>query len=480
MSNVLRDLILEGKLDLYLSEQEKEKLIQKLNGIKKNYLYKSDFHGLHHSEKVFLFSYLLGRHEGLTEEELEILTDAALYHDVGRRDESEDEIHGYTATLRLPEIVRGKTLYQNEENLEILKAICDVHSVRDSRMEQVLSNYEISEGKKEILLKLAKLLKDADAIDRTRFRKTSVAALKTCFLRFDYSRELVSLAYKVNDYYREQICERNFETYSKANVGELTLCLHGIGFNFAALDGILDYGILSEYAKKKKGVNASRNFKGNNGEMWISVCQGAGEAKKLFVDNGIYFECLAPHLIKGEKVSSVATSKGLPIDSGRYSDERFAFFEIPLENILSININPELLDKDVSELYYLNSSSNYETLENNINYYLNYLRIKLDYFPDISVIEKLKVEFRNAILEYERLDNDSQKKEQSNFLNETDQIKLKINAEIAKMFKEAFSKKFGKENVTVFDVVTDIINAKKIDYTYQDGTFKFGSREKKI
>ncbi len=480
MSNISHSLILEGKLDKYLNEEEKTKLLNIIDGIKRNYLYKSDFHGLHHSEKVLLFAYLLGRHEGLSVDELEILMDAAIYHDVGRMNEAEEELHGFITTRKLDEILGTKPLYKDNENMEILKAICDSHSVPDSRMKLIFGNYDISEEKKELFFKLARLLKDADALDRTRFRKTSTAALKEEFLRFDYSKSLVELSHNINDYYRMFICDEHFEEYSRSNVGELTTCLHGIGFNFSALDGILDIGILSEYAKKKFNLKACRNFNGNNGDLWISVCQGEGEAKKLFVDNGIYFECLVPRLIKGEKVVSVARSKGLPIDSGRYQDERFAFHQIPLDHILSVNVNPEILNMNINLLNYLNGSSNYEALENNINAYLYYLRIKFGYFPNIDNIVVLKQEFLNAVLVYEKLDIDTQKKEQQNFFKKTDLIKSKINHEIANMIQEVFSKALGKENVTVLDVVTYIINSKNINYTYSNGKFTLNTREKKI
>ena len=477
---MLHDLILEGKLDLYLNEEQKESLLKVVDSLKKDILYKSDFHGLHHSEKDLLFGYLLGIHEGLSLEELEILTDASMYHDIGRMNDYEDEFHGYASALKLEELFGSKPVYQNKENLEILKAMCDAHSIDDSRMERILSNYEISPEKKETALKLAKLLKDADSLDRTRFRKTSKAALKEHFLRFNYSRELIPLAYQVNEYYRDKICENYCSSYARENTGELLHCYHGIGFNFPTLDSILDNGILSEYAKKKKGINSARNFQGNNGAMWIALSCGEGEAKKLFVDKGISFECLAPHLIKGEKDASYAKSKELPVDSRRYRDERFAFYEIPVENIISIRINPELLDLDISTLNYLMGSTHYETLENNINVYLNYLITKFDYSPNTDLIDKLKNDLKNKIVAYEKLDYNNQIKEQERFLFETDEIKLKINAEIARMIKEAFSNKLGKTNITVFDVITYILNSKKIDYDFSYGKFNLRNREKKI
>ena len=67
---------------------------------------------------MVLFGYLLGIHENLSSEEFEILTDAAMYHDVGRMDDYEDEFHGYASALKLERILGSKPIYQNHENMD--------------------------------------------------------------------------------------------------------------------------------------------------------------------------------------------------------------------------------------------------------------------------------------------------------------------------------------------------------------------------
>ena len=54
---------------------------------------------------------------------------------------------------------------------------------------------------KEKFTKLANILKDADALDRTRFKKTSSAVLQEKYLRFPYSKTLIKLAEEINYYY---------------------------------------------------------------------------------------------------------------------------------------------------------------------------------------------------------------------------------------------------------------------------------------
>ena len=72
MLSILIKAIEAGHLKLFLNKEDENFLIEKIKEIKKQYLYSSSFHGLHHSEKVLLFSYLIGKNQGLNREEMEI------------------------------------------------------------------------------------------------------------------------------------------------------------------------------------------------------------------------------------------------------------------------------------------------------------------------------------------------------------------------------------------------------------------------
>ncbi len=472
MPNILIEIINEGKLDNYLNETEKKELIELTKGIKRNYLYKSEFHGLHHSEKVLLFAYLIGQHDNLSVGEMEIITDVAIYHDIGRHTEEEETIHGYVSAQNLGEVLGAKPIYQKKEVFKLAQALCDAHSVADNRSSIIFDIYELPYEWLEVYQKLLSILKDSDALDRTRFGKTSNFTLKEKFLRTPFSRQLVDLAYHINDYYRDKISEKFFNTHvSKIKTESEIICNHGIGFNFVFLEGILESGILSEYAKKKKNINSNRNFQGNNNDLWISVTVGSGEARELFVDSGISFEAKVPYLEEGITNGSKARSEGLPINSGRYTDERFAFYEIPYENILKININEESLEKDISTLNYFNGSRNYDTLERTIDTYLNYLRTKLKYFPDIEKIEEIKVNYREELLKFESKSIDEQKSTYSQFFASCDAKVSMLNCEIQSMINEAFKRELRKDMVTTYDVINYILLKKRIDYRYQDGQF---------
>ena len=104
-----------------------DEIIYYLDDIKAEQLYKSDFHGLYHSQKVCFFAYLIGKHENLSETEMKILLDAAIYHDMGRENDNEDNLHGSASARLIDQVVK----YDNPTDMYYLKAIVDAHSKPD-------------------------------------------------------------------------------------------------------------------------------------------------------------------------------------------------------------------------------------------------------------------------------------------------------------------------------------------------------------
>ena len=128
LQNYIQELCDRGK---YLGDPEE--IISLLDGIKTEYLYKSDFHGLYHSQKVCFFAYLIGKHEGLSDEDMQILMDAARYHDIGRDSDYETDLHGFNSALNIHKVVK----YDNPTNMYYLKAIVEAHAHEDSSDQKV-------------------------------------------------------------------------------------------------------------------------------------------------------------------------------------------------------------------------------------------------------------------------------------------------------------------------------------------------------
>ena len=106
-----------------LNEKDIEFLKAVNKDIRKNELYKFLYHGLHHSEKVMLFSYLIAKKMNLNEVDMKILLDAAVYHDVGRQDESEETLHGLISANQMDRIFKDDFYKKNSNNMSLLKSI---------------------------------------------------------------------------------------------------------------------------------------------------------------------------------------------------------------------------------------------------------------------------------------------------------------------------------------------------------------------
>ena len=184
--------------EITLTNKDKIKIKEILKKVNKRVLYDSKIHGYYHSKRVFLFSYLIAKHEKLNEIDFQIITDAALYHDIGRINDYEDSLHGYCGVLKIDKIVTHP-IYREQANLNILKAIIDGHSVDDKHKDYFIGFYEIVDINR--YYKLYKILKDADALDRKRLGDD----LDESFLRLNISKRLVALAEKINNIYKNKI-----------------------------------------------------------------------------------------------------------------------------------------------------------------------------------------------------------------------------------------------------------------------------------
>jgi hypothetical protein len=148
-------------------------------------LYKSRVHGSGHIHRVLLFAALIAWQEALDEETTRQYFRAACYHDVGRTFDGYDIYHGARSALRL-EALTGQT----GENLVDLKAAVTAHARPDSDMESIVRYHQPADYDRA--MKLTKLLKDADNLDRVR-----LGDLKPQFLRHDSAKALVDFSWRL-------------------------------------------------------------------------------------------------------------------------------------------------------------------------------------------------------------------------------------------------------------------------------------------
>lgn len=140
-------------------------------------------HDMVHSARVLFLAFSI-IHAGkikLSTKELQQLSEAIVYHDIGRSDDEIDRKHG----------AASRRIYKSSrKNCDTVTAfLIEYHCIDDEQAETYLQHSPIK-GKSRAWL-LYQILKDADALDRVRF---GIFALDVNFLRLSISHKLVPLA----------------------------------------------------------------------------------------------------------------------------------------------------------------------------------------------------------------------------------------------------------------------------------------------
>ena len=181
---------LVGVIGEVMGSKRYDILLSVLRDLDESILFKSDIHGVTHVERVSFLGLVIAEKMKLSPEDTKLYLTACVYHDSGRRDEWEDRGHG----LRAAEAV-GKYVSFEGEDLNIIKAAIDAHDRPDRVMEETIDKYPIRHKDRAIMM--AKLLKDADGLDRVR-----VSDLDPSRLRFEESRKLAGFAEALFWYYK--------------------------------------------------------------------------------------------------------------------------------------------------------------------------------------------------------------------------------------------------------------------------------------
>lgn len=207
----------------------KKDFIDEVKDMKKRNLYNHlAAHSDRHIQNVMLFSYILGKQLGLSNKDIQLLVEAAKFHDSGRegdRDKRHQKsANGSDGHGKMGADIAGEKLkggkYSNTD-ISIVQVAIDYHDRREIQkgkldekiLEQLFKAYELPIENQESAKKICELLKEADALDRTRFAGKS--QLDTSFLRTEEAKNLVELATFINEEYSrrnlEEICTLNEE-----------------------------------------------------------------------------------------------------------------------------------------------------------------------------------------------------------------------------------------------------------------------------
>lgn len=147
----------------------------------------SEWHTKSHSARVLLLALLIGHQKGLSDEEMEALGMAAVFHDTRRLDDGIDKGHGSRAAAYYKEYCNAHELSYDAQTYYITY----YHDQDDSLG---LSEIKKSSGLTERAILLYQIFKDADALDRFRLGPDG---LDVNFLRTEEARQLVDFAKEV-------------------------------------------------------------------------------------------------------------------------------------------------------------------------------------------------------------------------------------------------------------------------------------------
>lgn len=193
-----KQMNLDEVINLIKSSGKMYLLVDAIENIKLDKIYKSDLHGITHNQRVAISAFTIGILEGLEEDELKMLLEAAKYHDIGRDNDDEDREHGSKSADQIDDVVENMTA----EEISILKTVCAAHSVSDEEFEKMTKKYNVQDVEKA--RKITDILKDADALDRVRLLRdeweSNVELDKRYGLNRDYLRTKSAKAMELYSY----------------------------------------------------------------------------------------------------------------------------------------------------------------------------------------------------------------------------------------------------------------------------------------
>lgn len=223
---------------------ENSQFLKTLEAISNSNIYKKhtpelgNQHKISHIQKVLLFSQIIAQNEGLNSNELKILLASAAFHDCGRKKDRDNGKHGLASAEIAGEYLRKNTKNQygiEPEEIGIVQVAIEYHvieedfqgQVNETKLKELCHKYNVSERKYEDVKHISEILKDADALDRTRF--VSGSNLDYHFLRTKTAKKqtMIDLAREINEEYANQIINVNYSTIQDISGNKIKL-LHDI------------------------------------------------------------------------------------------------------------------------------------------------------------------------------------------------------------------------------------------------------------
>ncbi len=132
----------------------------------------SSLHGVRHTQRVHIHAQRLTELLEWERADRDLVLSAALWHDIGRTGEGVDPGHGWDSVARADEL--GLTAALPDEDAAVLRFAIERHSLSDRGAEESAQELAAADDgafrlvDPQRALRVLRLLKDADALDRIR------------------------------------------------------------------------------------------------------------------------------------------------------------------------------------------------------------------------------------------------------------------------------------------------------------------------
>ncbi len=235
--------MINDEIDIKI-DYENSQFLKVLEAISSSNIYKrylpelSEQHKISHIQKVLLFSQILAQNENLNEEQTKILLVAAAFHDCGRVKDRNNGKHGIPSAK-----IVGKYFKEHVNNdydikqdeIGLVQVAIEYHVIEENiqgkiderRLKEICHKYGINNEAYEEVKKISAILKDADALDRTRF--VSGSNINPAFLRTKTAkkRTMIEFSRKINEEYANQVININYHVMQNISYEKVKL-LHTI------------------------------------------------------------------------------------------------------------------------------------------------------------------------------------------------------------------------------------------------------------
>ena len=184
-------------------------------------LYKKEFflssfqHNIYHIQRVMFFSQIIAQNEGISEKDLKLLLLASALHDAGKTRDRKDCEHGKNSAEIAKTYLRKNINSISEEDIKIIQIAIEYHTVKEkinfTELVKLCEKYNVAMSNFERIKMISLILKDADALDRTRFDKEDSLNIELLRTKTAQNKLLIDLAKRVNQEFALAILNSNYK-----------------------------------------------------------------------------------------------------------------------------------------------------------------------------------------------------------------------------------------------------------------------------